>query len=62
MSTLQAEVLKCTELEVASIGQIRLRLFKNRGPLEGQRQARPYRTLFGLSAAGALRVGSPAAR
>ena len=28
MSTLQAEVLKGTELESASIGQIRLRLFK----------------------------------
>ena len=28
MSTLQAEVLRGTELSVASIGQIRLRLFK----------------------------------
>ena len=28
MSTLQAEVLRGTELETASIGQIRLRLFK----------------------------------
>jgi len=28
MSTLQATVLKGTELETASIGQIRLRLFK----------------------------------
>ena len=28
MSTLQADVLKGTELAVASIGQIRLRLFK----------------------------------
>jgi hypothetical protein len=28
MSTLQAEVLRCTELAEASIGQIRSRLFK----------------------------------
>src|SRR6266481_1010237 len=33
----------------------------NCGYIDSQRQAHPYRTLFGLSAAGALWVGSPAA-
>ncbi len=56
MSTLQAEVLKGTELEVASIGQIRLRLFKIAARLSVSVRrihielcsAYPLKTLFAL--------------
>jgi hypothetical protein len=61
MSTLRAEVLRGTELAVASIGQIRLRLFKIAARLRGERQAYPHRTVFGLSAPGALQLGAQAA-
>ena len=59
MSTLQAEVLKGTELESASIGQIRLRLFKI-AARPNERSAYPHRTLHGLSSQSAFQLGSPA--
>jgi DDE family transposase len=56
MSTLQAEVLKGTELEAASIGQIRLRLFKIAARLKSSARrihielcsAYPLKALFSL--------------
>jgi len=68
MSTLQAEVLKGTELEVASIGQIRLRLFKIAARLTASVRrihielcsAYPLQALFGLVHQRLAILGAPA--
>ena len=68
MSTLQAEVLKGTELEAASIGQIRLRLFKIAARLKASVRrihielcsAYPLQALFGLVHQRLAILGAPA--
>ena len=68
MSTLQAEVLKGTELESASIGQIRLRLFKIAARLKTSFRrihielcsAYPLKALFSLVHQRLSALGSPA--
>jgi len=68
MSTLKAEVLKGTELEVASIGQIRLRLFKIAARLTASVRrihielcsAYPLQALFGLVHQRLATLGAPA--
>ena len=61
MSTLRAEVLKGRTLPEASIGQIRLRLFKIAARLKASSEAHPHRTVFGLSVLGAFQLGAPKA-
>jgi hypothetical protein len=68
MSTLQAEVLKGTELESASIGQIRLRLFKIAARLKASVRrihielctAYPLKALFSAVHKRLSTLGSPA--
>jgi hypothetical protein len=68
MSTLQAGVLKGTELEAASIGQIRLRLFKIAARLKTSTRrihielcsAYPLKALFSLVHQRLSALGSPA--
>ena len=68
MSTLQAGVLKGTELESASIGQIRLRLFKIAARLKTSARrihielcsAYPLKALFSLVHQRLSALGSPA--
>src|SRR5208282_2565322 len=68
MSTLQAGVLKGTELEAASIGQIRLRLFKIAARLKTSARrihielcsAYPLKALFSLVHQRLSALGSPA--
>ena len=68
MSTLQAEVLKGTELESASIGQIRLRLFKIAARLKASVRrihielctAYPLKALFSVVHKRLSTLGSPA--
>jgi Transposase DDE domain group 1 len=68
MSTLQAGVLKGTELEAASIGQIRLRLFKIAARLKTSARrihielcsACPLKALFSLVHQRLSAPGSPA--